>query len=189
MLSVLGLVWYTYFTPETLERARSAAQEQRDRQRKALATAVLGEMWSVLARLRVLRSQGPGQFSADLLSHPMTTLAASAPAVFEAATVHGLALVVRRIHDVQVLLERLPDFVARSKDQNIDEAARQTAEDHRVETAQGIRIRAAWAHNSAVELVQLLRSEGGVNPSGPDAPPVSMFDLPKLLPDPFGRAD
>jgi hypothetical protein len=137
----------------------------------------------------VLQKQGPGHMAPELLTHPITTLAASDPTLFRATTVHALAITLRQVEDVQLLLERHPVFVAQARDPNLEPAPRQNAENRRVETMQAIRIRAAWAHNSAAGLVKQLTEEGGELPVGLDAPKVDIFHIPKLLPDPFGRAD
>lgn len=189
MLSVVAIVWYTYLTRETLEHARASEERSREQQRKALATAVLAELWSVIARLRVLRNQGPGQMSPEILTHPITTLAASSPMLFQSKTVQSFAIFLRQVEDVQHLLSFHPELVARARDETLDSALRQVAENRRVETMQSIRIRAAWSHNSCVTLVERLKEEGGELPVGLDAPTVSIFDIPKVLPDPYGRAD
>lgn len=188
VLTVLGLVWYTYFTRQTLEHSRQTAVDTVKVRKRALSTAVLAELWGVTARLRVLRERGPSNLTRELIGHPMTTMAASDPAVFEPSTVHALALTLRRINDVAVLLDGYPDLVRQSKDKSLSAQSRQIAEDKRVETMQGIRIRATWAFSRAADLVMRLKAEGGTPPTVVDEQETNMFDVPPLVDDPFDRS-
>jgi hypothetical protein len=187
-VTVVGLVWYTYFTRQTLEHARQSRVQDENRHRESMATAMLAEMHGLTARLKNLSSHGPSAGTAEFISHPMLLVAASNPTHFSLHTLQALTATLRRLRDVQEFLAKYPSLERSSKDQSISATARQSAEDERATTYLGIRARAAWAYNWAIRLVQQLQNEGGAMPVGLSEKAVGLFESVPLLPDPFDRA-
>ncbi len=193
-ITVIGLVWYTYFTRETLEHARASNADDRQRskdrerlERESLATAVLAELFGITARLANLATKGPSAATSRFISHPLLELAANIPRLFAPDAVQAIGATLRRIRDVQEYLDRYPELETASKNQDLSPTDRQRAEDQRATTYLAIRTRSAWAHNWAIRLVERLRAEGGLMPVGLDEEPVDLFQSVQLLPDPFER--
>ena len=59
MLMVIGLIWYTYFTRETLELTRTAHRDELERRRRGIATGALAELYNLVERLKNLHMHGP----------------------------------------------------------------------------------------------------------------------------------
>ncbi len=190
-LTAVALVWYTFFTHQTLEHARRTALEQsqrladeRTRQRQSIATAVLAELRTVCGRLATIRSQGP-TVARDILSHPMLEQALLNPSLFQPDTVQALTSTLRHLSDVQIVLEEYPHLVSAAANPIAASKDPQQAEDDKVATYLSGKTRAGWAFNATVELVERLKDEGGLMPTLLPEQPRALFDHPPLLADPF----
>lgn len=191
-LTVVGLSWYTYFTYETLEHARGTAQEREKqeaedlkRERESLATAVLAELRETSARLSALHTRGVTMNTADLLSHPMLSLAAAQPRMFSAKTVQSLTAALRLITDVRTLLEETPTIIANARARDSSPEQRQSA----ASLGHSLKTRAGWAFNRVAVLTNDLAKEGGITPAIVEERVVTANDSVQLLPDPFARPE
>lgn len=184
-VTVMAVIWYTYFTQQTLEHARRTSKNSIDRQRRSLCTAVLSELRDLAPRLKNVHTQGPSAGTSEFFSHPMVKLAAANPALVNATTIQALAELSRRLSDVQEFLRRHAELDTSTKPSSLPLAGVQTAQRERAEIAQYVKFRAAWAFNSMVRLVSLLTAEGGKLPAPRTEGPVERLDQIELLADPF----
>jgi hypothetical protein len=183
--TVIAVIWYTYFTQQTLEHTRRTSKNTIDRQRQSLCTAVLSELRDLAPRLRNLRKHGPSAGTPDFFSHPMVKLAAANSALVNANTIQALAEVSRRLSDVQEVLRKYAELDTPLKPSSISLVGVQTAATQKAERTGSVKTRAAWAFNSVVRLVGFLQEEGGKMPTKAFERPVQSFAEIELLPDPF----
>lgn len=194
-LTAVGLIWYTYFTYQTLDHARRSALElserieaDRTRQRQSLATAVLAELQVVCARLETIRSQGPTT-APEIIAHPMLERALVDPSFWSPETVQALTSTLRHLGDVQIMLEAYPSLASAVENYQVTSGKdRQHMENTRVAAYLGGKTRASWAFNAVVRLVERLRVEGGLLPTRPMEAARALFDHPPLLPNPFDES-
>ncbi|MEO5720047.1 MAG: hypothetical protein ABIR71_01080 [Chthoniobacterales bacterium] len=185
-ITALAVIWYTYFTQQTLEHARRSAKAVADRQRSSLCTAVLWEMRSLLRRLHRLTSPGPIGETADFFSHPMLTIAAANPALMTCRdTIGKLAEVLRLLSDLQEFLRRYIELDTSLQSSTISFEGVKNARDQKPRLEELVRYRAVWAYNAAVQLVSLLTTEGGALPPPRREDSVTSLDEIPLEPDPF----
>ena len=183
--TVIAVIWYTYFTQQTLEHARRTSKDTIDRHRRSLCTAVLSELRDLAPRLKNLRKHGPSAGTSDFFSDPVVKLAAANPALVNAKTIQALGEVSRRVSDVQEILRICADLDTSLKSSTVSLAGVKAANERRTELANSIKFRAAWAFNSIVPLVDLLRDEGGEMPTKAAEQRVQSLSEIELLPDPF----
>ena len=178
----IGLAWYTYFTRQGVVDARTREENSRNAQRSSVATALLAELQSVVGRLRAVSEHGMTAATPDFISAPVLELACERPELFTTPTVQSLLGLRRRLRDVQIFLEECKKLRV--------EAANQTLPDQQLtlarlsEHTESLKVRAGWAYNVAVGLVEMLRLEGGQMPSPSELPVTSSHEV-ALLQNPF----
>jgi hypothetical protein len=180
---VIGLIWYTYFTRQTLEHTRQSQRDATDRLRRSLCTAVLAELRDLSARLMKLHAYGVSAGTVDFFSHPMVQLGSGNPAVMQPETIQALAETSRRLSDIQEFLRRDEELARLPSGVSLTTV--QSAQIEKADIDRLIKFRAAWAFNSIARLVKLLRLEGGKMPTKVNEEPVQTLDEIELLPDPF----
>lgn len=172
MLMVVGLIWYTYFTRETLELSRTARRDELDRRRRGTATGGLAELYNLVERLKNLNIDGPTAGTSAFISHPALDRAAESLDLFRVDTIQELTATLRQLEDIQESLA-----VHRER----------ASTDGAANLGVTIRVRAAWAYNSAVRLVECLVAEGGAMPHGLTVEELTLPGRVELSPDPFER--
>jgi hypothetical protein len=188
MLTVVGVVWYTYFTRQALRVPAALNDEKNDKLRRAIATAVLFELAGVTERLKTVVANGPSGQPDDFLRHPFLDAAAANLALFSPETIQSLTQAFHRLEDVRLGLARY-ERVEYEQDQARARGAPQAAslQEKKKELDGWCRTRSAWAFNRMAELVAHLTKEGGDMPKAFGEVPHFGETTPSLVPDPFGR--
>ena len=193
-LTVVALIWYTFYTRQSLVQAQESLEDLRQARedaeivrgtalaehRSAVATAVLAELGRLVGRLANVATNGPeSAASPSFIATPMLALASEKPELFSAATIQLLADAVRQFADVTTAIDHFNKLVAQGPLTPAD----------KTEQAFSVKARAAWARNCAIMLTAALVGEGGLMPPQPSEKPVVVGQLPPMLHDPFERAD
>lgn len=167
--TLIAVIWYTRYTFESLEHARTRDERDLTRRRRSLATGVLAELKRVEGGLRQLHAWGPrGYLNWD---RPATAAAIRQLDLFEPETAARLVEFESRISHTQVGLQLVLDGKK-------DRAAADSE----------IRGMATFAVTIIAELADRLVAEGGVmpEPRGDE----SILQAPDALPlSPFGEFD
>jgi len=191
-LTVVGLVWYTYFTRESLEHSRNQfmtqrrmANEEAIRYRESLATAVLAELLPLLPRTRsFVEGARVRDTPAAFLEHPMLKRAVERPELFAKTTIRDITAGAAHLRDIQTHLSQLPLLLESVCDAQSPKLQQKAQE--RVDTITlTVRTRASWAYNTLAGAVATLASEGGLLPPNADASERASGQAQPLVVDPF----
>ena len=183
-VSAVALVWYTYFTREGIEDARLRQNEEEERKRQSLATAVLAELARLIPRLQRIYESGSSAATPEFISSPALERATNEAELFTPRSVQSLFNVRRMIEDVRAYLLELIRIEA-TKSSGVTNLIRGVASLNASERENAVKTRAGWAFNSAAELVPLLMAEGGLMPDAPaETSVLSPSEVP-LLRNPF----
>lgn len=159
--TLLAAIWYTCFTYESLEHARSYQEQERKRARASLATALLAELQWLSFRLRNYFGS-PADHNASI-KHPIIEEVIRNATLFAPETI-------RRVTDVHRLLGELEQAIERRD-------ASPNAEEP------WVRPYAGSAYHQVVALVDHLQEEGGLMPRR--LWPRQESEIEPLPPNPF----
>ena len=163
-VSVIGLAWYTYFTRQAIVEPLAREEERVGERRAALATAVLSELSTLMARLRRLGVDGPTGGAVEFISFSALDHACGMPELFAPGTVQSLMETRRRLQDVQFYLEAVE--TERGRAVHVNDSMRSVVLNMNTNQKRKlVKEVAAFAFNKAVDLVPRMSEAGGLMPS------------------------
>ena len=186
-MMVVGLIWYTYYTRGTLEHLRQNQRETALNARSSTCTAMLAELRNLAERTRRLHRFGPSPGAENFFSHPFLTLGASNPSLLAPNTIEMLARVLRRLTDLESLVDMYAGLDREIRENTLNEIGRENRLTDYEEAKSMLKLRAAWTFNSIVSLAPLLQHEGGMMPAVENEPAAAGASEVELLPNPFGE--
>lgn len=171
--TLIAIIWYTYYTFEILQHARTRDAEERRRARESLASGVLAELRWLEEALEQVYVSGPFLIQ-DILEHPLLLQAISQSTLFKPSTVGKLSYFLALLRDVR-------DGVNECRgDPSLKASVRGS---YFKQVMQG---KAGFAMQALPEVCTALVAEGGVLEKRVITKPLNVGELPPLPPSPFG---
>lgn len=177
--TLVAVIWYTYFTYQSLRRAEQRDEQERLRARKALATGLLAEISFLEITLEQLYAkQIP---ASEALRHPLLDSAIAQAALFEPDTVAKLSEFQALILDVRSPLEQFREDPASmlGQDRGFWLARQRKLADH-------LAAKAGFAIQYIPTVARALQDAGGVLKPREPMPVVPAGQVPPLPDSPFG---
>ncbi len=171
--TLIAIIWYTYYTFETLQHARTRDAEERQRGRESLASGVLAELRWLEESLEQVYMYGPF-LNQDNLGHPLLLQAISQSTLFEPVTVGKLSRFLALLRDVRSGVNEC----------RANPSLRGTS--HGSQLKELMRAKAGFAMQALPEICTALVAEGGVLETRVLTEPLNAGELPSLPPSPFG---
>jgi hypothetical protein len=175
--TLIAIVWYTYYTYETLAFQRRRDDEERARSKKALASGVLVELKWIEDMLEQCYLYGP-QSAYDPLAHPLLEAAMSQATLFSPKSVAAMAQFHGLMRDVRAGMAEYREHPERY---TIEHSAKRT------QFFDFMKGKSAFAINALPELVSALIEDGGTALQRTDADLATHITLPSLTRSPFGK--
>lgn len=171
--TLVAVIWYTSYTFETLQHARTRDAEERLRARRSLASGLLAELRWLEEQLEQVYVEGSFPLH-DILEHPLLQQAISQSTLFEPGTVGKLA----RFH---ALLRH-----ARSVMNGYRVNPAKFPAEKREQFKYVMQTSAGFTIQALPEVVAALVAEGGVVEQRVVEAPLNQGALPPLPASPFG---
>lgn len=178
--TLLAVIWYTYYTFESLEHSRSRDAAERTRARTTLASGLLAELLWLEDMLDQIYVDGP--FTGyDMFGHPMCEAAIARADLFEPATLPPLTRFVSLLNDVR---NGVNEFRVNPAPILGADPLKHAANKKRFRYF--MQAKAGYALQALPPLVEALIKEGGVVSKRDIEEPITDGTLPKLPKSPFG---
>ena len=171
--TLVAIIWYTYFTFETLQHAQTRDAEERRRARQSLASGVLAELRWLEEVLEQVYVEGPFVIQ-DVLEHPLLQQAITQSTLFHPTTVEKLSHFHSLLRDVRNGMNEYranPTGIPRER-KGLFKYSMQA--------------KAGFVIQALPDVVAALVGEGGVLEKRVLEQPLENGALPSLPPSPFG---